>query len=80
VRTPEGRFLLDPDGKAAGRGAYLCAARDCIDAALRRKGFDRAFRQAVPREAVAALETELTDHLRSRARVEAEDETLARLP
>ena len=25
VRTPEGRLCVDPSGRAAGRGAYLCA-------------------------------------------------------
>jgi len=29
VATPEGRILVDPRGKAPGRGAYLCRKRAC---------------------------------------------------
>lgn len=63
VRTPDDRFVMDPTGKAAGRGAYLCPSPACLDAAVKRKSFDRAFRQAVPKETVAALEAALRDHL-----------------
>lgn len=34
VRTPENTVQVDPTGKAAGRGAYLCRAKVCWDAAL----------------------------------------------
>ncbi len=46
VRSPDGEILADLKGRLPGRGAYLCNRRDCIDAALRRKQFDRAFRQS----------------------------------
>ncbi len=29
VRTPDGAVRVDPTGKVAGRGAYLCKARPC---------------------------------------------------
>lgn len=38
-----------------GRGAWLCG-RGCIDAARRRRGFDRAFRTSVPSEWIDVLE------------------------
>jgi predicted RNA-binding protein YlxR (DUF448 family) len=34
VRTPEGTLEIDPDGKRAGRGAYLCRKRRCSETAL----------------------------------------------
>jgi len=37
VRTPDGDVVLDPTGKANGRGAYLCAKAACFDAAVRRR-------------------------------------------
>lgn len=64
VHTPEDRFVLDPSGKAAGRGAYVCPSVACLDTALKRKSFNRAFRQAVPEEAVQALEDSMRDYLR----------------
>ncbi len=35
-RTPAGRVVVDPTGKAAGRGAYLCATPACWEVALKR--------------------------------------------
>ncbi len=29
VATPEGRIVVDPKGKAPGRGAYVCRQRGC---------------------------------------------------
>ena len=41
------RVVVD-DGRArSGRGAYLCRRRVCLDQAVRRKVFARAFRRAV---------------------------------
>jgi uncharacterized protein len=67
VHTPDDRFLLDPKGKAAGRGAYVCPDPACLKNALKRKAFDRAFKQAVPKEAAAALEVEIGQLLECRA-------------
>jgi len=46
------RFVLDPDslpvpdvaGKLPGRGAYTCFSRQCLENALARKQFSRAFK------------------------------------
>jgi predicted RNA-binding protein YlxR (DUF448 family)/ribosomal protein L7Ae-like RNA K-turn-binding protein len=45
VRAPNGDILADLKGRLPGRGAYICNSRDCIAETLRRKQFDRAFRQ-----------------------------------
>lgn len=66
VHTPEDRFALDPKGKVPGRGAYVCPDPACVQSAVKRKGFDRAFRQAVPRDAVEALQTAVTELMISR--------------
>jgi predicted RNA-binding protein YlxR (DUF448 family) len=34
VRTPAQRVVADPTGKRAGRGAYLCRARECWEMVL----------------------------------------------
>lgn len=47
------RCVLAVDGKAVihasapGRGAWLCG-RECLDAAVSRRGFDRAWRSVAP--------------------------------
>ena len=44
VRTANNGVMIDPSGKAAGRGAYLCAARQCWEAAFKRGAINRALR------------------------------------
>ena len=44
VRTPDGHVLVDPTGKANGRGAYLCAKPECFDMARQRRRLDTALR------------------------------------
>lgn len=42
VRTPQGEVLVDPTGKANGRGAYLCPDEACWTLAERRRAVARA--------------------------------------
>ena len=44
VRTPDGHVIVDPTGKANGRGAYLCAKSECFDVARQRRRLDTALR------------------------------------
>ena len=37
VRTPEGQVVIDPTGKANGRGAYLCQKPACWEKGLQKK-------------------------------------------
>lgn len=43
VRAPEGGGVsLDPTGKKAGRGAYVCRSAECLRRALKQRQLDRA--------------------------------------
>lgn len=44
VRTPEGAVEVDPTGKRAGRGAYLCARVRCWERGINEKTLVRALR------------------------------------
>ena len=44
VRTPEGSVEVDPTGKRAGRGAYLCARVRCWERGINEKTLVRALR------------------------------------
>lgn len=44
VRTPDGHVVVDPSGKANGRGAYLCATRECFLVARQRRRLDSALK------------------------------------
>ena len=59
IRTSEGEFLLDATGRKNGRGAYLCPNSDCLAKAVKNKGLERSFKQAIPKEVYEALEKEL---------------------
>ena len=47
IRTSEGEFLLDATGRKNGRGAYLCPNGDCLAKAVKNKGLERSFKQAI---------------------------------
>ena len=59
IRTQEGEFSLDATGKKNGRGAYICPSAECLRKAVRNKGLERSFKQAIPPEVYEALEKEM---------------------
>jgi predicted RNA-binding protein YlxR (DUF448 family) len=59
IRTKEGEFLLDATGKKNGRGAYICPSAECFKKAVKNKGLERSFKQAIPPEVYEALEKEM---------------------
>ena len=59
IRTAEGEFLPDATGRKNGRGAYLCPNSDCLAKAVKNKGLERSFKQAIPKEVYEALEKEM---------------------
>lgn len=59
IRTNEQEFLLDTTGKKNGRGAYICPDLECFKKAVKNKGLERSFRQAIPKEVYEMLEKEM---------------------
>ena len=64
LRTSEQEFVLDATGKKNGRGAYICPNRECLSQAIKSKGLERSFKQAIPKEVYESLEKEM-EHLES---------------
>ena len=63
TRAPEkdgGGVAADPTGRAAGRGAYVCASAECIEKAVKQKRFERSL-------SVTALPPGLADDLKTLA-------------
>ena len=56
VRSPDGSVVVDERGKLPGRGAYLCARRECLERARKSGALARALRTAVPESCYAELE------------------------
>lgn len=61
LRAEEEGFVLDTTGKKNGRGAYICYSRDCFQKAVKNKGLERSFKQAVPAEVYGHLEKEMEE-------------------
>jgi len=47
VRIPGGGVEVDPGGKRAGRGAYLCPAAGCWQAGLKKGRLEHALRTTI---------------------------------
>lgn len=59
LKTPEEEFVLDASGKKNGRGAYLCPSGECLERAIKSKGLERSFKQAIPSEVYEELKEEM---------------------
>lgn len=56
VRRDRGAVTVDPTGHAPGRGAYVCADRQCAERALQRERLSHAFRNKTEAGATLAEE------------------------
>lgn len=59
IRTEGQEFVLDATGKKNGRGAYVCPDPECLKKAMKNKGLERSFKQAIPKDVYDALEKEM---------------------
>jgi len=55
VRTPEGEIVLDPTGKKAGRGAYMCRSEQCLTKAFKEKRLEKALKHPIGEAVYDAL-------------------------
>lgn len=58
VRTPDGiiEFDASPAKKMSGRGAYMCASRDCLAKAVKGKRLEKALEHPISDEVWSRLE------------------------
>ena len=61
IRTAENEFILDATGKKNGRGAYICPDIECLKKAVKNRGLERSFKQAIPKEVYESLEKEMVE-------------------
>ena len=59
VRTPEGDVVLDPSGKKAGRGAYVCANEPCFTQSYKQKRLERALKHPVSPDVYESIRARL---------------------
>jgi len=61
VRAPGGEIAIDPGGRAAGRGAYVCRTAECIDNAIKKGALSRALSTPLPDDLRHALVDRVAD-------------------
>ncbi|HCG99768.1 MAG TPA: DUF448 domain-containing protein [Actinobacteria bacterium] len=55
VRTPERDIIVDPTGKANGRGAYVCPSRACLTAATKSGRLAKALDTEIAKETLERI-------------------------
>ena len=60
VRTEEQEFLLDATGRKNGREVYICPSSECLEKAIKNRGLERSFKQAIPKEVYDELCKEMS--------------------
>lgn len=53
----------DRDGRAAGRGVYICKSVLCIENAKKRRALNRAFRQNFPQDVTEKIFEEIAEEI-----------------
>ena len=61
VKSKDSVISLDPTGRAAGRGAYICKDTNCIQKAEKNKALDRSFKMKVQKETYLKLTEEMKE-------------------
>jgi predicted RNA-binding protein YlxR (DUF448 family) len=54
---------FDPTGRLAGRGAYVCAASECVDNAIIKGALSRALRTPLPADLRTTLAGSLIEYI-----------------
>ena len=58
VRTPAGDLIVDPTGKANGRGAYLCRQASCWEKGLQKQRLAQALKITPTIDELAELQAQ----------------------
>lgn len=62
IAVYEGAAAVDPEGRAKGRGIYICRDNsECFDKAIKRKALERALKRPVSEEEKEKLRRELEE-------------------
>lgn len=74
VRTPGKSIIVDPTGKANGRGAYICPKKECLEAAVKSKRLSKSLEVEIGPEDLKMIEDELEAVIEKEAEKESSGE------
>ena len=63
VRTTAGDVVVDPTGRLAGRGAYVCPDTDCLSIAIKKGTLSRALEIPLPAAFLESVDPGATNTL-----------------
>ncbi|MDO4517808.1 MAG: YlxR family protein [Bacillota bacterium] len=58
----EGELTVDPNGRAKGRGLYLCKDINCIETAIKKKAIQRGFKAEIDQDQIDRVYEELKNY------------------
>lgn len=58
----EGKLTVDPEGRAKGRGVYLCKDSKCMELAQKKKALQRSLQADISAEELERVYEELKEH------------------
>lgn len=61
VMNKDGNVSLDPTGKLAGRGAYICKSNICVSKLRKAHGIEKNFKCQASQDIYDKIETELKE-------------------
>ncbi len=59
VKNKEGQVFVDLTGRQNGRGAYICANKDCLEKAIKTKSLEKTLKTAIDGEIITQLRSQL---------------------
>lgn len=59
VKNKEGQIFVDKQGKANGRGAYICKSKECLNKLKKSRGLNRAFKCEVSDDVYSKIGEEI---------------------
>ncbi|MEJ8554446.1 RNase P modulator RnpM [Tepidibacter sp. Z1-5] len=59
VKNKDGEIFVDNTGKANGRGAYICASKECLEKAIKTRALNRAFKLEISEKVYNDLSEEI---------------------
>ncbi|MCI8668490.1 MAG: YlxR family protein [Lachnospiraceae bacterium] len=63
LKTAEGEFVVDTTGRKNGRGAYLCASRECFEKSMKNHGLERSFKMKISSQVYENLKASMEEKI-----------------
>lgn len=62
VKNKENEIFVDTNGKANGRGVYICSSLDCLEKAQKAKKINRALKTDIPNDIYDEITKVIKNH------------------